>query len=44
MRSEQQGVSDSWNSCLTSGVAVEVERKNEIPLIALGCLMPLICC
>lgn len=36
MRSEQQGVSDSWNSCLTSGVAVEVERKNEIPLNSFG--------
>ena len=39
-----RGVSDSWNSCPTSGVAVEVEMKNEIPLIALGRLMPLICC
>lgn len=30
--------------CPTSGVVVEAEKKNEIPLIALDHFTPLICC
>lgn len=30
--------------CPTSGVVVQAEKKNEIPLIALDHFTPLICC
>lgn len=38
------GVRGSGNSCPTSRVAAEADMKNEIPVIALGHLTPLICC